>query len=166
MFCPSCGAVNEAGQSFCRACGLNLDPVTQVVADQFPTKEYAAYLRQKELLKKAGLFSFSIAGLIAFFTLLFYAAYYKMIIFGPDLMFWSATAAFLAFLLLSAVFYTYTKLFMKFEKGDPRFAAPGRPVDTEPTTRLIEDRPFEPVPSAVEDTTELLVTPKKKEQGK
>jgi len=64
MFCPNCGKENQADQKFCRSCGLKLDAVLQVVADQFPSEEYAAMQRRKRIFERLGLGALSIAGLI------------------------------------------------------------------------------------------------------
>jgi zinc ribbon protein len=161
MFCPNCGAENRVEQNFCRSCGLKLDAISQAVADQFPSKEYAALQRRKELFEKLGLFSLSAAGLIGLGFLLFKVAYFKLILFGPDVLFWSSAIALIGFLLLSVFFFNYPKLFMKFEKLNSRLSPPEESTLTASTNKLIEDRPFEPVPSVTEHSTELLHTPKK-----
>ena len=160
MFCPNCGAENPAEQNFCRNCGLNLSAVTQVVSEQFPSEEYARLQRRKALFERLGTFSLSISGIIAASFLIFLAAYYKMILFGPEVLFWSGFAALIAFLLLSIFFFNYPRLFMKFGKLDPQDRPANKPeVAASPTAKLIVDRPFEPVPSVTEDSTDLLRTP-------
>jgi hypothetical protein len=161
MFCPNCGAENRVEQNYCRSCGLKLDAISQAVAEQFPSKEYAELQRRRELFEKLGLFSLSAAGLIGLSYLLFKVAYYKLILFGPDVLFWSAFVALIGFLLLSVFFFNYPKLFMKFEKLNPRLSLPNEPTISATTNKLIEDRPFEPVPSVTEQSTELLQTPEK-----
>src|SRR5688572_15742942 len=107
MFCPSCGAENRVEQNFCRSCGLQLDAISQAIAGQFPSKEYAAAQRRKETFEKLGRLSLTVAGLIGFSFLLFIAAYYKLVLLGPDVLFWSATGALIAFVLLSIFFFSY-----------------------------------------------------------
>lgn len=161
MFCPNCGAENRVEQNFCRSCGLKLDAISQAVADQFPSKEYTELQRRKELFEKLGLFSLSAAGLIGLGFLLFTAAYYKLILFGPDVLFWSSAGALIGFLLLSVFFFSYPKLFMKFKKLDPRQSLPDEPTISASTNKLLEDKPFEPIPSVTEHSTELLRAPEK-----
>jgi len=124
MFCPNCGKENQADQKFCRSCGLKLDAVLRVVADQFPSEEYAALLRRKRILEKLGFASLSIAGLIGLMSLIFAAALYKLVLFGPEVLFWASAIALMVFLLLAAGFIGYPKLFMRFERVDPQLAAP------------------------------------------
>lgn len=157
MYCPNCGEENQAEQSYCRYCGLKLDAIVQMVGDQFPTKEYAELRKRKERFEKLGLISISVAAFLAFALIFTKAAYYKIILFGADLIFGAAFVALLIFGLMSVFFFNYPKLFMKFEKINPRLPAPD---ESEPmpgdNARLIEERPFEPVSSVTEDSTELL----------
>ncbi|MEP6901268.1 MAG: zinc ribbon domain-containing protein [Actinomycetota bacterium] len=156
MFCPNCGAENKSEQNFCRSCGLKLDAISQVVAEQFPTKEYAEFQKRKELFEKLGIFSISSFGLIGIAFLLALVGYYKMILFGADVIFLSGLAAFMVFGLLSVFFFNYPKLFMKFDKINPRLSPIEQEKISTPTNKLIEDKPFEPVPSVTENSTELL----------
>src|SRR5690349_9182158 len=107
MFCPNCAAENNPEQNYCRSCGLKLDAIVQAVAEQFPSTKYAVLERRKVLFEKLSLFSFSIAAAIGFGYLFFKAAYYKIILFGPDVIFWSTIGAFIAFLVLGIFFTNY-----------------------------------------------------------
>jgi hypothetical protein len=157
MFCPNCGQENQADQKFCRSCGLKLDAVLQVVADQFPSEEYAALLRRKRKFERLGLGALSIAGLIGLMLLLFTVGLYKLIVFGPEVLFGLSIVAVIFFLLLSVVLIGYPKLFMRFEKVDPQLAPLDESTSIQTTGKLLEDRPFEPVPSVTENTTDLLL---------
>jgi hypothetical protein len=156
MFCPNCGVENKSEQNFCRACGLKLDTITRVVAEQFPTKEYALLQKRKALFEKLGIFSLSGFGLIAISFLFAVVIYYKMILFGPNVLFWSGFAAFAVFGLLSVFFFNYPKLFMKFEKINPRLPPPEQAQISVPTNQLLEEKSFEPIGSITENSTELL----------
>lgn len=159
MFCPNCGAENRVEQSFCRSCGLKLDAISQAVVDQYPSEEYAALQRRRALFRKLSIYSLSVSGLIGISFLLFTAALYKMILFGPNVLSWAGTGAIIAFVLLSVFFFIYPKLFMKSEKVDPRLSpSQDAPLQTN-TSKLIEDRPFEPA-SVTEHSTELLANDK------
>jgi len=157
MFCPNCGKENQADQKFCRSCGLKLDAVLQVVADQFPSEEYAAMQRRKRIFERLGLGALSIAGLIGLMLLLFTVGLYKLIVLGPEVLFGLSIVAVIFFLLLSGILIGYPKLFMRFEKVDPQLAAPDESSSIQTTGKLLEDRFFEPVPSVTEDTTDLLL---------
>ena len=156
MFCPNCGKENQADQKFCRSCGLKLDAVLQVVAELLPSEESAALQKRKRILEKLGFVSLSIAGLIGLMSLIFAAALYKLVLFGPEFMFWVSAIALFVFLMAAAVLIGYSKLFMRVEKADPQLAAPDESPSGQTTGKLLEDRFFEPVPSVTEDTTNLL----------
>jgi hypothetical protein len=160
MFCPNCAAKNTDEQHYCRSCGLKLDAISREVAGQFPSQEYAALARRKRAFEIVGMFSLSVAAFIGVMMLLARVFYYKLVLFGPDVLFYSAFGALVLFGLLSVFFFNYPAVAMKFDDVNPRLPAPaesdGLPLDTK---KLIEDRPFEPA-SVTEHTTELL--PQKK----
>jgi hypothetical protein len=54
---------------------------------------------------------------------------------------------------------------MKFERLNLNGRQTDRPVIAVPTAKLIEDRPFEPVPTVTEDSTDLLLTPEKRRRS-
>lgn len=156
MFCPNCGGENKSEQNFCRTCGLKLDAISQAVAEQKPTKEYAELQKRKELFEKLGIFSLSTFGIIGFSFLVAKAVYYKIILFGADTIFWSGFVALIVFGLLSVFFFNYPKVFMNFDKINPRLAPDEAKQISQPTQKLIEDKPFEPAVSVTENSTELL----------
>jgi hypothetical protein len=159
MFCPNCGGKSGTGQNFCRTCGLKLDSITHAVAEQRPSKEYAELQRRKERFEKLGLVSISISALIGIALLFSKAVYYKLILFGPEVLFWSAFGALIFFGLLSVFFFNYPTVVMNFDKVNPRLEPEAEELENPTTQKLIEDRPFEPVPSVTEGTTELLTQP-------
>lgn len=156
MFCPNCGSKNGIEQNYCRGCGLKLDAIVEAVAGQFPSEAYAALQRRREIFRKLGVLNFSIAGFVGFSLILFKAAQYKAILFGEEILIWSAIGAVVAFSLLSAFFFSYPRLFMK---GTSRPAAEDRLADPV-TADLIEDRPIDHVPTVTDNTTETLYVPR------
>jgi hypothetical protein len=156
MYCPNCAAENRSEQNYCRCCGLRLDAISQFVGEQFPTKEYAALQKRKELFEKLGLFSLSMFGFLLFALVFAKAVYYKIILFGEEIIFGAGFAAFVIFGLLSVFFFNYPKLFMKFDKLNPRLSPQDDREVSRQTGKLIEDRPFEPIGSVTDDSTELL----------
>ena len=155
MFCPNCGTKNSVEQNYCRGCGLKLDAIVEAVSDQFPSKEYVEWQRRRARFERIGLLCVSIAGLIGFSLLLFLAAQYKLVLLGPEVLYGSAVAALITFLLLSVFFFNYPKFFMKARKLEPDENPPSAVV----TAKLIEDRPFDPASSVTEGTTEFLKVP-------
>lgn len=166
MFCPNCGAENQSEQNFCRSCGLKLDAILQAVAGQFPTKEYAELQKRREIFEKLSLFFASGFGLIGIAFLIAIVGYYKMILFGADVIFWSGFAAFMIFGLLSVFFFIYPKLFLKFEKINPQLSPIEEKQISHPTNKLLEEKTFEPIGSITENSTELLSVEKKTKEFK
>ncbi|CAN5372331.1 hypothetical protein BH10ACI3_BH10ACI3_24980 [soil metagenome] len=160
MFCPNCAAPNADGHKYCRRCGLKLEAIAKTVADQFPSVEYAAIARRIRAFEIVGVGSLSIAAIIGFSMLVAKAYQYKVILFGPDVLFYSAFVALILFGLFSVFCFNY-KEFVNFDKLNPRLPSPETDsVERATTNKLIEDRPFEPA-SVVENTTELLKVPRK-----
>jgi uncharacterized membrane protein YvbJ len=93
MFCPNCAAQNEAAQHYCRMCGLKLDAVAAELALQKPSVETAELLKRQKLMQRIGRFSLSTAGVIGLALLLAQVIYYKLMIFGPELLFGGAIGA-------------------------------------------------------------------------
>lgn len=108
------------------------------------------------LVKKLGLGSLSIAGSIGVMTLIFVAALYKLVLLGPAVLFWSSAIALTFFLLLGTALYFYSRFFMRFDMGEDRATNLDEMPAGLATGRLLEDRPFEPVPSVTENSTDLL----------
>lgn len=165
MYCPNCGKENSADQSYCRSCGLKLNAIAELVAGILPDEERADLRKRKRTLEKLGLGALSIAGLIALMSFIFAAALYKLILFGPEVLFLASAIALAVFAILGAVLIGYSKFFLRPGTTD-RSAQVGDASPVNPTGKLIEDRPFEPVPSVIEDTTDLLpVKPRSKGPG-
>jgi hypothetical protein len=157
MFCPNCAAKNDEAQTYCRSCGLKIDAISRSVAEQFPSKEYAAINRRKELFERFGVAALSISGVIGLMLLLAKVFYWKLILFGPEVLFYSATGAMILFGLLSVVFFNYGKIFLNFDKLNPRLPEHDHHLSdgTAATNRRLDNKPFEPA-SVTEHSTELL----------
>lgn len=157
MFCPNCAAPNADEHSYCRRCGLKLDAISKSVAEQFPSEQYTAIANRIRRFEKTGVASLSVAAIVAFSILIVKAYEYKLILFGPNVLFYAGMAAFALFGLFSVYCFNY-KEFVNFDKLNPRLPSPEKEESERFTTnKLIEDRPFEPA-SVVENMTEPLKT--------
>jgi hypothetical protein len=78
LHCPTCGTKTSEEQKFCRACGLGLDKVVQILGEQMPRQLDESLLARKERLERLGMILLSIfgAGLLG---LLLYGVAYKVI---------------------------------------------------------------------------------------
>jgi uncharacterized membrane protein YvbJ len=157
MFCPNCAAQNNASQHYCRTCGIKLDEIAESLASQRPSEEFARLMQRKRRFELAGILCLSTAGIIGLCLVIAAVFYYKLQWVGPELLFRSASIALVLFTLLSGIFLSYPKIAKKFESLKSRVPNPPKnEVEAVTTSKLIEDRPFEPIPSATEDSTELL----------
>ncbi|MEO5858326.1 MAG: zinc-ribbon domain-containing protein [Pyrinomonadaceae bacterium] len=133
MYCPNCGKENAGDQSYCRTCGLKLSAIAEVVADTLPSEENAALQRRKVVIEKLGRGALSIAGLIALMSFIFAAALYKLIVFGPEVLFWASAIALSVFVMLGAGLIGYSRLFLRHETGDGEPSRPAKlPLPTLP----------------------------------
>lgn len=157
MFCPNCAAQNEVAQHFCRACGLKLDNIAVDLSSQRPSEEFARLLQRKRRLEFLGTVCLSTAGFIGLCIVAAAVFYYKMQWVGPEILFGSASIALVVFTILSAFLLSYPKVMMKLSRRSSRLSNPAKDVVAAVTTsKLIEEKFFEPVPSVTEDSTELL----------
>jgi hypothetical protein len=154
MFCPNCGTKNSVGLNFCRSCGLKLDAVVEAVAEQLPSQIDAAMQRRKEKAERAAFTHLSIAGAICLIiSVLLFTQYTNLgYYFGAVL---PGAIVLMIFLLVPALGHLYYAKSLK-PKHPPLTEVP---APTGVTSRLIEDRPFEPAVSVTESTTELLKVP-------
>ena len=156
MFCPNCAAEQAGEQNFCRSCGLELGQVARAMELHGPSRERAAMEKRRERAEKLGYFSISIAGVIAVSLVLGIAAYYKLVLFGPDVLLWSAVGALVGFVLLAAAFLGYSKFFLVPSPGKDQEELTGATLPSAVTNRLIADKPLDEIPSVTEHSTELL----------
>lgn len=153
MFCPNCAARQPGDQNFCRSCGLELVQISRAMELHGPSRERAAIEHRRELVERLGYFSISIAGVIAVSLVLGIASYYKLVLFGPDVILWSAVGALIGFVLLAAAFLGYSKFVLTPAHGDGK---PETPLPAATTNRLLSDTPIDEIPSVTEHSTELL----------
>ncbi len=157
MFCPNCGANNSTEQKFCRACGLNLESAAQSLLEQIPSAESANLLKQERRLEKFGAFAwygFCSVLLIGICSMI-YAIVTNMILTGEKVWFGVTLVAFIVFGAMSLA-YVFLNEDLKERKLKSTPTLKNDLIEKRDTAKLLEDKPFEPVPSVIENTTELL----------
>ena len=163
MFCPNCGTRNSSEQKFCRSCGLNLEKSIESLLEQLPTAEKANLLKQTKLLEKYGNFAFG--GFATVFLLgisiLVFTIFNKMVLSGENVIFGLLLLAFIIFAVLTLTYvFLNESLKEKKAKANPVFK---HELEKKNTAKLLEDKPFEIVPTSVtEGTTDLLYAEKRK----
>ena len=158
MFCPNCAAKNDKKQNFCRFCGLDLRDSAKSLTTQLVFGKDSDSLKKFRTVKRAvdiasGILVVAwIAGVVAdiFFVMEF----------GRDLMRISIGLFVLFQLIQGAVGYFQRK---ERSKSQRKKFEPNEIKDFEvkETAKLLEERPFEPVASVVENSTELFPTESK-----
>lgn len=163
MFCPNCGTRNSSEQKFCRSCGLNLEKSIESLLEQLPTAERANLIKRSALLEKYGNFAFG--GFAAAFLLgvsvLVFTIFNKMVLSGENVVFDLLLLFFIIFAVLTLVYvFLNESLKEKKAKAKPVF---NNELEKNAAQKLLENKPFETVPSSVtERTTDLLYSEKRK----
>lgn len=159
MFCPGCGSKNSIDQRFCRNCGLNLEASAQSLVSQVPEGDRAALEISERRLEKFGEFAFG--GLMVVVSsgvlVMLYAVLERMVLSGEQPWTGILLMAFLIFATLTLAYVAFRESLKEKRKsmGIRPVSIPG--IESAPVTgRLLEERPFDSVPSAIEDTTSLL----------
>jgi len=162
MFCPNCGANNSTEQKFCRACGLNLEKSAESLLEQLPTAQSANLLKHEKLIEKFGNFALGGLGVAVLFgvTILVYKVVEKFLVNGTNVYLAILLIAFIIFALLSLIFVIFNET-LKEKKAKINPAISNELNEKKSPAKLLEEKPFEPIPSVTENSTELLYTKNK-----
>lgn len=162
MFCPNCGAQNSTGQNFCRSCGFNLEDTAKSLLLQVPSAERAEVLRREKSLERFGSFVWSGFGIVCLIAVgaLLYTIFDKMVWSGKNPFAGILFAAFIIFATFSLI-YVFFNENLKEKKKKLGVREQNGLSEPKTTGKLLEEKPFEPVGSVVENSTELLLTENK-----
>lgn len=157
MFCPNCGANNSTEQNFCRKCGFNLEESAKSLLLQIPSAERAEILRREKSLEKFGSFAWSGFGIVCLIAVgaLLFTIFDKMVWSGKNPLVGILFAAFIIFATFSLI-YVFFNEDLKEKKKKLGLREQSDLPEAKITGKLLEDKPFEPVGSVVENSTELL----------
>jgi zinc-ribbon domain len=169
MFCPNCGTKTEAGQKYCRACGLSVEKLAGLISEQLPAgalegstpEEVAQLLRRKRGVERL-LVGIGLTGATVFVLAIIWALVFKIIIEKGE---WLQGGIFLGFILagvvaLALVFYRESVMNSLAARGVSDEAAKKLEGATA-TSKLLPETSFEPIPTVTEHTTELLAAERK-----
>jgi hypothetical protein len=158
VHCPNCGTRTSEEQKFCRACGLGLEKVVQVLGEQMPRQLDESLLARKERLERLGMIALSIfgAGLLG---LLIYGVAYK-VIFVQGRIF--EALVLLALIAVAACGVVAAILFAEAKEIPAKRLNASSPesVLNETAGNLLPEGLIQPLPSVTDRTTELLVAEK------
>jgi len=152
MFCPNCGANNNKKQNYCRFCGLNLQDTTKSLMNQIVFGEDSKSLKKLSSVKRVvdftstALIGMLIVGIAAY--LFFFDPK-----FGKDLIKISLGIFFLLKTIQEIIGYFQRRARSENKRIEPKAA---EQFESKETAKLLEEKPFEPVPSVVENSTELF----------
>ena len=152
MYCPNCGKENSEQKRFCRACGLRLQAISQVLAQELSPGSPANQLDVDSAPRKLGSQPFLLAGfLIMMFGVILGVLGKKML----SAEWISTTGALIAILGMAAMGYSVITMMMPMSRS-------ARRPPTLPPADLTTDRqlsaPPAAVPSVTENTTKQLET--------
>lgn len=162
MYCPNCGANNTTEQNFCRACGLNLEDTAKSLLAQIPSAETANLLKREQMLEKFGNFAFGGFGVVLLIAVggIIYAIVQGMILSGKQPWVGVLLTAFIIFAVLTLAYVVFNEDLKEKKKKLSR-QAQKELAEPKTTGKFLEEKPFEPVPSVVENSTELLAVEQK-----
>lgn len=157
MFCPNCSADNKIEQNFCRSCGFNLEDSAKSLVAQIPAAGNEDLLAEEKWLEKFG----SIAGkgfgivLLIGIGAIIYAIITSMILSGKNVWVGILLVFFVIFAALLEV-YVFFNEDLKERKEKLKWQPQKELAAPKITGKLLEEKPFEPIGSVVENSTELL----------
>lgn len=155
MFCPNCGNENAEKLKFCRNCGLKLEKISRILAEENLPNQQTSIFHNRKLFERLGYISlFCFLGM-GFGYVFYLAVYIKFLLFGKELMGIFALFGFIVLGLLSLFFFNFHKFY------DSRDAETDMSAEFEKIEeRLLSEGEFEPVPTVTENSTELLYAEK------
>jgi hypothetical protein len=153
MFCPNCGAKNNRKQNYCRFCGLNLRDAAKSLISQLAFGEDSKLVKSLGSVRRG--IDLALAALAGVALISAVAYFFFGLGFGKNMMKMGMIIFFLLETILGAVGYYQRK--ERSKAGPNKFdQSATEQTESKATAKFLEAKPFEPVPSAVENSTELL----------
>ncbi|MGC2235801.1 MAG: zinc ribbon domain-containing protein [Pyrinomonadaceae bacterium] len=161
IFCPNCGANNNIEHNFCRFCSLHLQETTASLTAQLSSGKNAGQLKKLEWIKKfsdlssSGLIFSAVPAILIYFYTVFTGTPYAGV-----KVFYALVVVFLV--LESVMFYLRrTNTLGYADEMERKSALTQNRLEKRETGKLLEEKPFEPAASVVENTTDFLYVEQK-----
>lgn len=152
MFCPNCGANNNKKQNYCRFCGLNLQETGKSLMNQIVFGEDSKSLKKLSSVKRVVDFtSTAVIGMLVVGIAIY--LFFFDLKFGKDLIKISLGVFFLLKTAQEIIAYFQRRARSENKRFEPNGV---EGFESKKTAKLLEEKPFEPVPSVIENSTELL----------
>lgn len=153
MYCPNCGANNNKKQNYCRFCGLNLRDTAKSLTSQIVFGEDSNLVKSLSSVKRV--MDLALAALAGVLIVCAVGYFFFEMGFGKDMLKMGVVIFFLLETILGTVGYYQRKerskaRANKFEQNTTEQLESKEPV------KFPEEKAFAPLPSVVENTTELL----------
>ena len=153
MHCPNCGSRNKKHQNYCRYCGLHLPDIEKLFLSQLVFGEDTKQLKR---LRSAGkLIDYVQILLIVLFALGIFKLATTDFDGGKDLVKLSLVS-FMLLLAADGILGYFQRQSLKTNRRDVITSTEEGKFEARETVRLIEEKPFYPVPSVTDASTELL----------
>jgi len=157
MFCPNCGAKNSSEQKFCRSCGMNLEQTALTLADQFGAVRDVSSQSIDRFFENLGKVAFGGFGTVLVIGLgfLLYTILTRFILDGSQVAFGVFLFLFVIFASMSLCYVIYIES-RKDRRAFKHLEPSARDLSAPDTGRFLKEPAEMPIPSVVEDTTDLL----------
>lgn len=158
MYCPNCGKTNSQEQKFCRSCGLQLEQVVQSLVQQLTAPDANKSLVEKQHSLDRWIKIVAVSTISLFVGAVLWGIIYSIIIVKGEVLAGSIFLAVILGLVLFGLLVLYRESLAQ-KSSKQKVSLPD--VQATDTAKLLEEARYEPVPSIVERTTELLTVEKK-----
>ena len=159
MYCPNCGAQNNKKQNYCRYCGLSLQNIEKSYLNQLVFGEDTKRLKNLRTVRKASDSAQVFSGVILFVGII--TSFFSDSAMGKTLITASLLSFFLVQVIREVAGYFQRQNSEQNEAQSISNDAKMREFETRETNKLIEEKPFIPVSSITENSTELLFAERK-----
>lgn len=154
MFCPNCGVKNSKKQNYCRFCGLYLRDMSKMLTSQLV---FGADSDSVEMLSDVKrILDFFLSALAGMTILCGVAYFFFGVEIGKSGMKLGLIMFFVFGAVLSAIGYYQRRERSKIRAAEAARRASTEQTETKETAKLLEEKPFEPAASAIENSTELF----------